>query len=43
MKRKNKFIYGILGAFVDIMTCLSLKNFFNIIGVASIITYLKSK
>lgn len=43
IKRKNNFICGILGAFVDIVTSLSLKNFFNVIGVSSIITYLKSK
>jgi len=43
INRKNNFIIGILGAFVDIITSLSLKNFFNIIGVSSIISYFKSK
>lgn len=43
IQRKNKFIYGILGAFIDIITSLSLKNFFSIIGISSIITYVKSK
>ena len=41
MKRKKHLIYGLLGCFTDIMTSLSLKNFFNIIGVSSIISYFK--
>ena len=43
IKRKNNIIYGVLGSFVDIITSLSLKNFFNILGINSIITYIKSK
>lgn len=43
IKRKNNIIIGLLGPFVDIITCLSLKNFFNIIGISSIITYFKLK
>ena len=43
MKRKNNIIFGILGPFADLITSLSLKNFFNIIGVSSIITYFKLK
>jgi len=43
MKRKNNIIFGILGPFVDAMTSLSLKNFFNIIGISSIISYFKVK
>jgi hypothetical protein len=43
MKIKNNLIYGILGPFVDIITSISLKNFFNIIGIDSIILYFKFK
>jgi len=43
IKRKNNISYGILGPFADIITSLSLKNFFNIIGISSIITYFKFK
>jgi NADH-quinone oxidoreductase subunit G len=43
VKRKNNTIYGFLGPFVDIITSLSLKNFFNLVGVSSIVTYLKIK
>jgi hypothetical protein len=42
MKLK-KNIYGILGCFIDLTASLSLKNFFNIIGVSSIISYFKFK
>ena len=41
MKCSKDAIYGILGPFVDLMACMSLKNFFNIIGVSSIISYIK--
>jgi hypothetical protein len=43
MKIKNNLIYGILGPFVDIITSISLKNFFNIVGIDSIILYFKFK
>ena len=43
IKFKKNFFVGMLGPFVDITTCLSLKNFFNIIGVSSIISYFKFK
>ncbi len=43
MKRKNNIIFGVLGPFTDIITSLSLKNFFNIIGISSIISYFKLK
>lgn len=44
MKRKNnKFITGVLGPFIDLTTSLSLKNFFNIIGISSIFSYFKFK
>ena len=43
MKNKNNLIYGILGPFIDIITSLSLKNFFNIVGIDSIILYFKFK
>ena len=43
IKFKKNFIISILGPFVDIMTSLSLKNFFNIIGISSIISYFKFK
>lgn len=43
MKCKNNVIFGILGSFVDLITSLSLKNFFNIIGLSTIITYFKFK
>ena len=41
IRRKNNIIYSLLGPFVDIITSLSLKNFFNIIGLFSIILYFK--
>lgn len=43
IKNKNNLIYGILGPFIDIITSISLKNFFNIIGIDSIISYFKFK
>lgn len=43
IKRKNNVIFSILGPFVDIITSLSLKNFFNIMGLSSIIYYFKFK
>jgi NADH-quinone oxidoreductase subunit G len=43
IKRKNNIIYSILGPFVDLITTLSLKNFFNIIGISFIIPYFKLK
>ena len=43
INRKNNIIYGILGPFVDIVTSLSLKNFFNLVGISSIVSYLKLK
>ena len=43
MKNKNNLIYGILGPFVDIITSISLKNFFNIVGIDSIVLYFKFK
>lgn len=43
IKLKKNFIVGILGPFIDIITSLSLKNFFNIIGVSSILSYFKFK
>ena len=43
MKSKNNLIYGILGPFVDIITSISLKNFFNIVGIDSIVLYFKFK
>jgi len=43
INRKKNVIYSILGPFIDIITSLSLKNFFNIIGITSIISYLKLK
>lgn len=43
IKRKNNTICGVLGPFVDIITSLSLKNFFNVIGIDSILTYFKLK
>jgi hypothetical protein len=43
MKFRNNLIYGILGPFVDIITSISLKNFFNVLGIDSIILYFKFK
>ena len=43
MKSKNDLIYGILGPFVDIITSIALKNFFNIVGIDNIILYFKFK
>jgi NADH-quinone oxidoreductase subunit G len=43
IKRKNSLVFGVLGPFVDIITTLSLKNFFNLIGISSIISFIKFK
>jgi NADH-quinone oxidoreductase subunit G len=43
IKFKKNFIMGILGPFIDIITGLSLKNFFNIIGISLIVSYFKFK
>lgn len=43
IKRKNNITYSILGPFVDLVTSLSLKNFFNVMGINTIITYFKLK
>ena len=41
IRRKNNIIFSLLGPFVDIITSLSLKNFFNIQGLSSIVLYFK--
>jgi NADH-quinone oxidoreductase subunit G len=43
IKNKNNLIYGILGPFVDIITSMSVKNFFNVVGIDSILLYFKFK
>ena len=43
INRKNNIIYSIIGPFVDVITSISLKNFFNIIGISSILSYFKFK
>lgn len=43
IKRKYHMIFGVIGPFIDIITSLSLKNFFNLLGISSIISYFKFK